>query len=283
LFIGTPQGFNHFYELYAEAEDRPEWAVFRFTTEQGGNVPREELASAAREMDERLYRQEFRASFEELRSGRVYWSFDRTLDVAEVEYDQRLELCWSIDFNIDPACSLLCQIVHNRIHVLDEIALTNSNTYEVCKEFLRRTERLLGSRRPSEIRVFGDATGDSRKSSAYKTDWQIVRNFFRDHRHIYNVHYSIPNANPLIADRVNCVNAKILNANGERCLTVHRRCTQLIKDLEQVCWKTDASGNKLREVDSSNPARTHSSDALGYLVAQKFPMRRGIAPRDFAI
>jgi len=79
LFIGTPQGFNHFYDLYSDAEGRPGWAVFHFTTEQGGNVPQEELASAASEMDERLYRQEFRASFEELRSGRVYWGFDRTL------------------------------------------------------------------------------------------------------------------------------------------------------------------------------------------------------------
>ena len=98
LFIGTPQGFNHFYDLYNEAEGRPGWAVFHFTTEQGGNVPQEELASAAGEMDERLYRQEFRASFEELRSGRVYWGFDRTLDVSEVEFDPRFDLCWTLDF-----------------------------------------------------------------------------------------------------------------------------------------------------------------------------------------
>jgi hypothetical protein len=94
LFIGTPQGFNHFYDLYNEAAGRRGWSVFRFSTEQGGNVPKEELASAASEMDERLYRQEFRASFEELRSGRVYWGFDRTLDVSEVSFDPRFELCW---------------------------------------------------------------------------------------------------------------------------------------------------------------------------------------------
>jgi hypothetical protein len=284
LFIGTPQGFNHFYDLYNDAASRPAWAVFHFTTEQGGNVPQEELSSAAAEMVERLYRQEFRASFEELRSGRVYWGFDRTLDVSEVEFDPRFELCWTLDFNIDPACSLLCQIVHDRIHVLDEIALNNSNTYEVCKEFSRRATAILGSQRkqgPSEVRVFGDATGDSRKSSASKTDWQIIRDFFRDHPHIYNAHYSIPSSNPAVADRINCVTAKIVNAKGKRSLHVNRRCAQLIKDLEQVCWKTDASGNKLREVDSSNPARTHASDALGYLIAHKFPMRRGIPQREF--
>jgi hypothetical protein len=179
---------------------------------------------------------------------------------------------------------LLCQVVHDRIHVLDEIALSNSNTYEVCKEFSRRANTILTSVKrssPSEIRIFGDATGNSRKSSASKTDWQIIRDFFRDLPHIYNVHYSIPNAKPSVADRINCVNAKIVNAKGERRVGVNRRCVQLIKDLEQVCWKTDASGNKLRDVDSSNPARTHESDALGYLIVQKFPMLRGRPQREF--
>jgi hypothetical protein len=59
LFIGTPQGFNHFYELYTAADEHADWATFHFTTEQGGNVTAEELASAASQMDERLYRQEF--------------------------------------------------------------------------------------------------------------------------------------------------------------------------------------------------------------------------------
>ena len=64
LFIGTPQGFNHLYNLFEQARGDNNWAAFQFTTEQGGNVPLEELQSAARELDERTYRQEFQASFE---------------------------------------------------------------------------------------------------------------------------------------------------------------------------------------------------------------------------
>jgi hypothetical protein len=216
LFTGTPQGFNHFYDLYSKADDQPDWAGFHFTTEEGGNVPKEELDSAAREMDERLYRQEFRASFEELRSGRIYWGFDRKLDVREdIPYNERLELCWTLDFNVDPGCSLLCQISQDKIFVLDEIALANSNTYEVCKEFLRRTKSLMDAHEEPgrmNVRVYGDATGDNRKSSASKTDWQIVRDFFRDHDHLYNVRFDLPSKNPEVADRFNCVNAKIVNA-----------------------------------------------------------------------
>src|SRR5438094_9255523 len=59
LFIGRPKGFNHFYELYATCNSRPDWAVFRFTTEQGGNVSREEVESATRDMVRRIYLTEF--------------------------------------------------------------------------------------------------------------------------------------------------------------------------------------------------------------------------------
>jgi len=48
---------------------------------------------------------------------------------------------------------------------------------------------------------------------------------------------------------------------------------QGIRDLEQVCWKTDSNGNMVSELDHSDPTRTHMSDALGYLIARKFPMR----------
>jgi hypothetical protein len=36
LFIGTPNGLNHFYDLFQEARTLPDWAAFQYTTEQGG-------------------------------------------------------------------------------------------------------------------------------------------------------------------------------------------------------------------------------------------------------
>jgi hypothetical protein len=175
LFIGTPKGHNHFHDLFDAAHDRPGWAAFHFTTEEGGIVSAEELASSAREMDERVYAQEFRASFENLASGRVYFAFDRS-HIREVSFDPRLTLCWTLDFNIDPACSLLCQIVppasvggKETVHVLDEIVLPDSNTLAVCEEFNRRTEawlEALDSHQVIEVHLYGDATGERRQSSA---------------------------------------------------------------------------------------------------------------------
>ena len=95
LFIGTPQGFNHFYDRYDRAQTEMDWAAFQFTTEQGGNVSRQELADAARELDERCYRQKFQARFEHLAQGRAYYAFDRNANVRECRYQPKLPLIWS--------------------------------------------------------------------------------------------------------------------------------------------------------------------------------------------
>ena len=38
LFIGTPQGRNHFHQMVESAEGRPDWKVFQFTIAEGGTV-----------------------------------------------------------------------------------------------------------------------------------------------------------------------------------------------------------------------------------------------------
>jgi hypothetical protein len=109
------------------------------------------------------------------------------------------------------------------------------------------------------------------------------QDFFEDHSDLFRYHTDIPSKNPDVAERINRVNAKILNGKGERSLTVSPRCQQLIRDLEQVCWKVDANGNVVREIDESNPKRKHTSDALGYLVNQKFPMLPKSGERPYSI
>jgi hypothetical protein len=140
LFIGTPRGHNHFFDLYEANQGQPHWAVFQFTTEQGGNVSTEELQSATHELDERTYRQEFQASFENQGTGVAYYTFDRTHNVRPLHYDPKLPLFWSLDFNMNPLCSVLGQIVEGRVHVLDELILPDSNTLAACEEFLNRTK-----------------------------------------------------------------------------------------------------------------------------------------------
>jgi predicted phage terminase large subunit-like protein len=66
MFIGTPMGRNHFYELYkyAELEDDPTYASWHFTSYDNPLLDPSEIDIAKRSMSSYAFRQEFMASFE---------------------------------------------------------------------------------------------------------------------------------------------------------------------------------------------------------------------------
>jgi hypothetical protein len=290
LFIGTPKGFNHFYDLFQNASSQPNWAAFQYTTEQGGNVVREELESAARELDERTFSQEFQARFENLSTGRVYYAFDRCENVQPVAYRKQVAICWALDFNVNPMCSIIAQIedvsTHSdvwsgfrsvRINVVDEIVLSDSNTMEACRALVSRLEPV-NPNGTLDLRVYGDATGGAR-STAGKSDYHIIREFFRSEPR-FRVTYHVRSANPPIRDRVNAVNAMLCNSQGLRRLCIDPRCRRLIRDCERVVWKADGYGNLGTQMDKSDPELTHVSDALGYLIEKECPLRSPVGFRS---
>jgi hypothetical protein len=271
LFIGTPRGRNHFFDLYEAAQNQPNWAAFQFTTAQGCNVSRQELETASQEMDKRTFLQEFEASFENMGAGRAYYAFDRAHNARPVRYEPQYPLVWALDFNVNPFCSVLAQTDGSRVHIFDEMVLPNSNTLAACEEFLSRTKELPGM--PLIVYVYGDATGEQHRTSASRTDWQIVKDFFGRYPDRYRASFQKLTSNPPVKDRINCVNAQLCNHAGQYRLVIDPTCKELIKDFEQVSWKADPHGNSLAELDKSDPRRTHVSDAVGYLIARRFPMR----------
>ena len=48
---------------------------------------------------------------------------------------------------------------------------------------------------------------------------------------------------------------------------ISSKCVELIKDLDSITFKENSS-----ELDKSDPDRTHMSDALGYLIHNKYPL-----------
>jgi len=289
LFIGTPKGLNHFFDLYQNAQAQADWQAFRYTTEEGGNVSPEEIESARREMDERTYRQEYQASFEDLSHGIVYYAFSRSDNLHEAKWRAGETLYWALDFNVSPMSSVVCRIedlssARDRIfgrslrmvQVLDEIVLPNSNTLEMCEAFVSRV-RSWGPP-PYTVRLYGDAAGEARSTSG-QSDYEIIRRFFRTQTDL-KVSYHIKSSNPLVRDRVNAVNAMLRNDQGERRLLVDPRCKHLIRDLERVTWKADGHDNLLPQLDKTNPELTHSTDALGYLIDTEFGLRQQGGPKS---
>ena len=67
LFIGTPMGRNHFYDLYTYAkltEDDPDFKSWHFTSFDNPLLDPKEIEAAEKSMSRYSYRQEFLASFE---------------------------------------------------------------------------------------------------------------------------------------------------------------------------------------------------------------------------
>jgi len=73
LFIGTPDGKNHFFELFniAIKEGLPQWEAFSFRSIDNPTLAGEEIENAKKTLSTEIFRQEFEASFSE-GSGKIF-------------------------------------------------------------------------------------------------------------------------------------------------------------------------------------------------------------------
>jgi predicted phage terminase large subunit-like protein len=71
LFIGTPEGKNHFYELWVDAanDTNDEWAAFHFCSIDNPIIDPGEIEAARNTMTAEAFRQEYEASFEAAGGG----------------------------------------------------------------------------------------------------------------------------------------------------------------------------------------------------------------------
>jgi hypothetical protein len=261
LFIGTPKGLGGLgHELYTMAEDFPEeWASFQFTTIDGGNVLPEEIEAARRTLDEKIFRQEYLASFETF-SGRVFYSFDRKHNVQPWQELNRpmLDIHVGMDFNIDPITAVVGYKVGDTMWIIDEIKIYGSNTDEMVQE--------IKTRYPAKnIICYPDPAGAARKTSAgNRTDHTILRTA--------GFQVKAPSRHNPIRDGVNAVNAKLRSSSGITSLYIDPKCKYLIECLEKHVYK---EGTSIPDKDSGFD---HMNDALRYMVDFLFPIRQPLTP-----
>ena len=72
LFIGTPAGKNHFWQLWVDAqkeENAEEWEAFQFNSTDNTFLDPKEIEAAKKNMSTQAFRQEFEATFESFTGG----------------------------------------------------------------------------------------------------------------------------------------------------------------------------------------------------------------------
>ena len=252
LFIGTPKGRNHFYDLWAKAKDgAKDWESFQYTTLQGGNVPPEEVEAARADLDERTFQQEYEAAFVTYQ-GLIYYGFNREESVLDIG-DDNGTLHIGMDFNLDPMSAVICLRKGGKLYAIDEIVMYGSNTDEMVAEIKDR----YGNR---NIIIYPDPASRQRKTSAGgRTDLSILQ----------NAGFSVKakNSHALVRDRINAVNSRLLSGDGERHLYISPKCKQTIKSLERQTYKEGTS------IPNKDDGFDHMNDALGYLIEYLFPVR----------
>lgn len=77
LFISTPKGFNHFYDLFNKETEDTDFKSFHFTSYDNPWLPVDELDKAKQELTEDRFAQEYLADFRKT-EGLVYKEFDRS-------------------------------------------------------------------------------------------------------------------------------------------------------------------------------------------------------------
>lgn len=123
-FIGTPKGHNNFWEIYKQGSEDPNWFVKTLRASQTGLLDAEELADAAKMMDENQFLQEFECDFESAIVGAFYGKEMRQITdegrIREIHHnpDYKVMTSWDLGFS-DSTAIWFWQVIRGEIRMLD--------------------------------------------------------------------------------------------------------------------------------------------------------------------
>lgn len=245
MFISTPKGFNHFYDLFnMEAKDK-DFKSFHFTTYDNPHIPVEEIEKMRQEQTEDQFAQESLADFRKT-EGLVYKEFERARHLFDDETGpvKTVEYIAGIDFGFNHPAAV--------IHVKRD----DDGVYWVTDEWVRtqRTEVQIAEyvascnfnrvypdpENPSAIQVLNDrglpVMEVVKGKGSVQTGINKVRELFKQNR-----------------------------------LKIHKRCRNLIQELEMYSYK---DGNDDTDFISENPIKQYDDalDALRYVITGSFEL-----------
>ena len=247
LMCGSPKGYGNWaYRMYLKGKEDREWDSFQFTTLEGGMVSADEIEQAKQDIDIRTFRQEFEGTFENY-AGAVYYNFHPVESVVDRQIDWTKPLHIGMDFNVDPMSACVGQIDKDKIYFVDEVIIYSSNTDEMVDEIRNR----YGTKIP--IFIYPDPASKQRKTSAGgRTDLSILQNA--------GFKVKVKPKHPAVRDRINAVNSKLKDSNGQRLIFVSKTCKTIVKGLQRQIYKENTN------IPDKEDGFDHMNDAIGYMV-----------------
>ena len=238
MFISTPKGFNHFYELYGLELKDTDYRSFKFTSYDNPYIPKEELDKAKQEITEDRFSQEYLADFRKT-EGLVYKEFDRQKHLFDdLESIRKTDLNIGIDFGFSNPAAVI-QVVKDyddNYWVIDEWYKTGKTDTEIAEY----AAAIRGNT------YYPDPESASGVAELKKRGCNV--------RDVIKGKDSIRNGISAIRD--------LFKANK---LHIHKSCENLIWELETYSYPE----KKDMRNEDENPIKEndHALDALRYVVA----------------
>lgn len=262
--IGVPKragiGAHEFKEFCMRARAGTITNAAAYTWSSDGLVPQEDLDQAKETMDPKDFNEQFGGRWEKAGGG-IFYAWDGEYNTRPCGYRPDIPIVVGSDFNVDPMAWVLChQYPGPRLEMFDEIWLRDCNTDKALSVLHGRYADHKGG-----WEFYGDATGDSRHTSASESDYAKIYNDPRFKAMGRSVHY--PSTNPSRKDRFSACNALVCNANERRRMYVDPRCENFLRDVVARAYKPGTM-----DPDDYGDVG-HITDAWGYIVAGKFEVR----------
>lgn len=262
LFLGTPSGFNHFYTIFRMELTNPgDWKSFHIKTSEAGTIPAGEIERARRDMDPRVFQQEYEAAFTVF-AGQVYADFSRARHVPEkpilflpgAEYVLGMDFGWSA-----PSVVLFANIdAEENVSIFAEYARREAPISTIALAIKEQVPGYL----PSLIAC--DPAGAAKAEALGLDAVSELRGYFG--RGVVRYKSNYPG---VIQDGINIVRKWLRNGK----LKVSRNCPKLIQALEMYRYP-DPKDNVQSELPLKDGVSDHANDALRMLLNYRFPQRR---------
>ena len=269
VFISTPKGFNHFYDLFELGQGKDSnYKSWRFTSYDNTHISKEEIDDAKKELTEDTFAQEYMADFRKY-TGLVYKEFERETHVIE-PFDVPYE--WNIYRGIDfgstnpTVCLWFTTDPDDNIYVISEHYATGQtidyhagviNSDIHSKKVEATYGDPSGAQWISEFATRGIYITPANKETGTSNDnW---------------VRYGIEK----VAERLKKVPGHFVPhlKEGSRQgiqprLFIFNTCKETIREFETYRWKEKSvtQAQDLNEPDQPDKANDHAMDALRYMV-----------------
>ena len=270
LFISTPKGYNHFYELYNLGEEpNSDYHSWRFSSYDNPYIKKEELDAAKKELTEDTFAQEYMADFRRF-TGLAITQFKREVHLIEA-FDVPSEWQHSRGFDYgskDPTASLRVAIDNEDNWFIDRAYKQKGSTIQEHATTILAQDYGLGF-----MPIYGDPSGDQweKEFEQYNLHIQPASKEVGQNSQGY-VAFTIEAINerlkPIPGHTIHLPNGKVIE-NAPRLFFFNTPEVQMVvKEAELLKWKETAMGQTLPILDEYIDPDGHSDlmACLRYLV-----------------